>query len=127
MVFLSRLRIKIISQYINPFKIVPINMQMPINPYPIPLQPPINKLIITMAKLIMIRAEKPPLRYLFFFIEFFRTIDAAANKVLIPNEIKIKTLKPAILFPPELTQFTISCSIIVIFFKKATKFTKTPL
>jgi hypothetical protein len=115
------------SQYINLFKIVPINMQMPINPYPIPLQPPINKLIITMAMLIMIRAEKPPLRYLSFLIEFFRTIDAAANKVLIPNKIKIKTLKPAIPFPPELTQFTISCSIIVIFFKKATKFTKTSL
>ncbi|EAR67765.1 hypothetical protein B14911_13412 [Bacillus sp. NRRL B-14911] len=79
-----------------------------------------------MAMLIIIKAEKPALRYLSFCTEPFKILDAAANKMLIPNNIMIKTLKPAIPSPPELTYFTFGCTIIVIFIKKATKFTKQP-
>ncbi len=124
--YFFRLRIEFISQFIMPVKIVPIKIQTPINPYPIPLQPPINRLIMIMAILIIIKAEKPALRYLSFCTEPFRTMDAAANKMLITNKIEIKTLKPAILSPPELTYFTFGCTIIVISIKKATKFTKQP-
>jgi uncharacterized membrane protein YdjX (TVP38/TMEM64 family) len=116
-----RLRIEVISQFISPITMVPIKMQIPINPYPIPLQPPINKLIMIMDMLIMIRAEKPALRYLSFCIEFFRTIDATANKMLIPNKIKMKNLKPAILPPPELTYLYTGLYYYSNFFQKSNK------
>jgi hypothetical protein len=102
---------------------VPIRMQIPINPYPIPLQPPTNKLIIIIAMLISTRVEKPALRYLPFFsgIKAFRTLEATINRMLIPKKIKIKTPKAPILpLPP----YPFEC-IIVILFKKAAMFTKT--
>jgi hypothetical protein len=72
---------------IKPPKIVPIRIEIPINPYHIPLQPPTKKLIIMIARLIKGKSTIPILLYLSYLLSgsiLFENIDAITIDTVTP-------------------------------------------